>query len=313
MQPILLYIKTVYECGSFVKAANKLFVTPPALTIAIRKEEESLGTQLFDRNFHPIKLTPAGKIYLKSIQTIELAEQERNHAIKDLNGLQSGFLRLGGTQFINAHVLPPVLAEFINKYPYIDVKLNEAPSEQIGSLLREGSIDVMFNANPLSYYKDFKRTPAFKDHMFLAVPKAMVKNKILEKYALSYSYLCSTDFTTSSLPDVPIKLFKDTPMVLLTPGNFTYNRSLEFCHQGNFEPRTVLSVDQMVSAYHLACAGVGATFVSEVIVKAAKEANIVFFKMHGKYAERIFYSIVNPKCYISAAAKEFLRIFHKHY
>ena len=60
METLLKYIQTIDMCGSFAEAAKILHVTPPALSIAVRKEEERIGMPLFDRTARPLRLTRAG-------------------------------------------------------------------------------------------------------------------------------------------------------------------------------------------------------------------------------------------------------------
>lgn len=59
------YVSMVAECGSFTKAAARLFITQPALSNYINKLEEDLGVRLFDRSVTPVKLTYAGEQYLE--------------------------------------------------------------------------------------------------------------------------------------------------------------------------------------------------------------------------------------------------------
>ena len=54
------YVYTVYQEGSFSKAAQRLFISQPALSIAVRRVEEKVGLPLFDRQARPLRLTPAG-------------------------------------------------------------------------------------------------------------------------------------------------------------------------------------------------------------------------------------------------------------
>ena len=64
------YVNQVAECGSFTKAAAKLFISQPALSNYISKVEEDLGVKLFDRSATPLKLTYAGEQYLKRAKAI---------------------------------------------------------------------------------------------------------------------------------------------------------------------------------------------------------------------------------------------------
>lgn len=96
MKPELVYIYTVYEEGSFSKAADKLFMTQPALSISVQKIEQSIGMPLFDRSRRPLQLTDAGEIYIDTIKKMMQLEKEQQQRINDIRSLTTGSIRLGG-------------------------------------------------------------------------------------------------------------------------------------------------------------------------------------------------------------------------
>lgn len=65
------YIYEIYKTGSFSKAAKNLYLTQPALSIAVKKEEKELGQPIFERGSSKIRLTEAGKAYIKSVEVIK--------------------------------------------------------------------------------------------------------------------------------------------------------------------------------------------------------------------------------------------------
>ena len=89
MQPEMKYIYTVYQCGSFSKAAEKLFLTQPALSISVQKVEHEVGMPLFNRDKKPLELTEAGMIYIQKIEQIQHLEQELAMQLNDLTDLLS--------------------------------------------------------------------------------------------------------------------------------------------------------------------------------------------------------------------------------
>ena len=74
MQLEMKYIYTVYQCGSFSKAAEKLFLTQPALSISVQKVEHEVGMPLFNRDKKPLEITEAGMIYIQKIEQIQHLE-----------------------------------------------------------------------------------------------------------------------------------------------------------------------------------------------------------------------------------------------
>ena len=85
----MLYIETIYKEGSFSRAAQKLFVTQPALSAAVKRVESGMGEAIFDRTSRPLALTEAGEIYMEQIRRIAAVERETAVRISDQIGRAS--------------------------------------------------------------------------------------------------------------------------------------------------------------------------------------------------------------------------------
>ena len=168
MQQEMKYIYTVYQKGSFSKAAEALFMTQPALSISVQKVENEIGMPLFNRDKKPLELTEAGKLYVEKIQQIQHLENELSQQLNDLTSLQTGNLRVGGSHYFNSYILPPVIADFKKKWPGINLLLTEAGSYELLDMLKEDLIDLTFNCTPDSHDK-LRRMPGFQDTILLAV------------------------------------------------------------------------------------------------------------------------------------------------
>ena len=168
MQQEMKYIYTVYQKGSFSKAAESLYMTQPALSISIQKVETEIGMPLFNRDKKPLELTEAGKLYIEKIRQIMHLENELAQQLGDLTSLKTGNLRVGGSHYFNSYILPPVIADFKKKWPGIDLQLTEAGSNELLDMLKEDLIDLTFNCTPDPHDK-LRRVPGFKDTILLAV------------------------------------------------------------------------------------------------------------------------------------------------
>ena len=143
MEQDMKYIYQVYQDGSFSAAAEHLYMSQPALSIAVKRVEESVGAELFDRSRRPLALTEAGQNYIDTLQGILRLEEDLARQIEDLRGLKTGTLRLGGTHFLNCYILAPILAAFAKEYPGIRKKLwKEAFWSQSFCLLTTGGASV---------------------------------------------------------------------------------------------------------------------------------------------------------------------------
>ena len=92
MQKAMEYVQIVAEERSFSKAAERLFVSQPALSAMIKKEEGRLGLSLFDRSETPIKLTQAGKYYLEAAKEIAAVETALRQKLDTLRFRQNDVL-----------------------------------------------------------------------------------------------------------------------------------------------------------------------------------------------------------------------------
>jgi len=139
------YVYEVYKTGSFSKAARNLYLTQPALSIAIKKEEQELGQPLFDRSTSRVTLTEAGKAYIESAETIRSLESGMRLYCSDLSGLRTGSVRVGASNFFLSQIVLPVIAEFSEAYPGIELEICEAPSLELREKLLKEELDLIID------------------------------------------------------------------------------------------------------------------------------------------------------------------------
>ena len=119
------YVYEVYKEGSFSKAAERLYISQPALSATVKKIEKKIGMQLFDRSTVPIQLTECGKKYIRTAEKMMDLEEEFACYVGNLNELRTGRLSIGGTYLFIAFVLPDIVKRFREKYPNIKISLVE--------------------------------------------------------------------------------------------------------------------------------------------------------------------------------------------
>ena len=129
--------------GSISKAANVLFISQPAITFQIKKLEEKLGVSLFTRTKWGMILTDEGKVLFeyvsKGIENISNGE----NALSNLKNLDSGTIRIGVSTTICRYVLMPYLKKFHEKYPNIDIQINNNISNNLIKELRNGNFHLL--------------------------------------------------------------------------------------------------------------------------------------------------------------------------
>jgi DNA-binding transcriptional LysR family regulator len=312
MENSLLYIYTVYKAQSFSRAAESLYMTQPALSIAIKKIEQSIGAPLFDRKKNPLQLTDIGQIYIDQIEKIMAVEEDVKRRIDDLHTLQSGHLTIAGTHFVNAFILPPVIKDFSAAYPNVKINLMEHNPEENLALIKDGQADLSFNAG---HFSDdvYHHTIAFHDYIFLAVPAHFALSPEVAPFAMTYDTIVAANHPYETLPATAITHFRHLPVILLTPNNSHYHTTKAIYAEASLSPNVMLSVDQSATAYHLAASGIAAVFVSDLIIKNNKAFPLYYFKLKTPIANRTFYGLTNPFRYETKATAVFMQMLRAHY
>lgn len=116
-------IIAIAEEGSMAKAAQKLYITQPALSKCLTKVEESLGESLFVRRPNGLSLTYAGECLLKKAYQIMKLYEDVEMEFCELNHMRRGVLKLGSAERIGALVLPHLLKRFKELYPNIKIDM----------------------------------------------------------------------------------------------------------------------------------------------------------------------------------------------
>jgi DNA-binding transcriptional LysR family regulator len=129
---------------SFTKAAERLFMTQPAVTSQIRQLEDHVGTRLFDRSHGGISLTPAGVVALDYAERILALTTELETRLKEIGGRVSGILAIGASTTIAEFLLPRIIGEFMTCYPQVLPRVFVGNSESVQSRIEERTLDLGF-------------------------------------------------------------------------------------------------------------------------------------------------------------------------
>lgn len=145
----LSYIVAVAEHRSFNLAASHCGVTQPTLSIQIRKLEEELGVQIFDRSRHPVEPTDIGHLMIDQARVV-LRESERLRGLVDeVGGEVRGELRIGVIPTLAPYLLPRLLGDLSLRHPALTLVVEEVVTERVIDLLKTDRIDAGLLATPV--------------------------------------------------------------------------------------------------------------------------------------------------------------------
>ncbi|HXF62508.1 MAG TPA: transcriptional regulator CynR [Caldilineaceae bacterium] len=165
----LQYMLAVAEEGHFTRAAEKTFVSQPALSQQIQKLEEELGVALFDRRRGHIRLTVAGEILCRHARRILQEVDDARLALQELEGLKRGSLRVGVVQTVNAYLIPQVVVAFTQAHPAIRLHIEERPAGEIERGLEQGELQLGIGFVPPDSTAIIAE-PLFTEEMLLVLP-----------------------------------------------------------------------------------------------------------------------------------------------
>ena len=137
----LRHFLLIAEHGTFTAASVRAHLSQPALTASIRRLEEIYDARLFDRGRTGARLTQAGDALLPHARAAVVAVDEGGRAVRALESLEAGEVRLGGGSTACTYLLPPVLSAFRRKHPRVALRLRELPEERALDAFDRGELD----------------------------------------------------------------------------------------------------------------------------------------------------------------------------
>src|SRR5512147_247974 len=133
---------------NFRRAAERCFVSQPALSLAIQKLEEELGLRIFERSKTEVSMTPIGERIVEQAQrTLEEAAKVKEIARQGRDQLV-GALRLGVIYTVGPYLLPELIPELHRLAPEMPLEVEENLTENLDALLRNGRLDAAIIALP---------------------------------------------------------------------------------------------------------------------------------------------------------------------
>lgn len=163
---------------SFTKAGEVLFLTQPAVSFQIKQLEEHFKTNLLDRSYGNISLTPAGEKVLEYAERILGLNHELDIRIADMTRQIGGPLLVGASTTIAEYILPRILGEFRSQYPKVKPRLVVANSETIETRVVEHTLDIGLIESP-SHQSDLQCDDCCEDELLMicAPGSALAKYK----------------------------------------------------------------------------------------------------------------------------------------
>jgi LysR family hydrogen peroxide-inducible transcriptional activator len=182
----LRYIVAVAREKHFGRAASSCFVSQPTLSIAIKKLEEELGVQLFERQSGDISVTPVGERIIEQAQrTLEAAEGVKQAAAQGKDQL-AGPVRIGAIYTIGPYLFPELIPRLRRQAPDMPLVIEENYTAILAEQLKRGDLDVIIISLPFSD-PGLLTLPLYEEPFVVLLPAAhpltqrkTIKSQLLE-------------------------------------------------------------------------------------------------------------------------------------
>ncbi len=299
------FVLDIYKEGGITAAANKLYMSQPALSTSLKRLEADLGVTLFNRATAPIQLTKEGELYIEALNQMSILTKNLQLKFDDIKNLKSGNLSVGAAHFVTSFFLLGTISKFSEIYPGISVNAVESNSSSLKEKLLNGDLDIVVDYDFDATY--FESYPILTEKIFLCVPKHFSVNKKLSQYYMRRNEIISGGNVPYINPNDLIKCLQNEKFILMREGNNMGKYSANILESAEVIPNVLLKTDQLVTAFEASVSGLGVTFITDRIAKAIDDKdNLFYYGIDGENGYRTLYFATNKNMYTSKAAKAFI-------
>jgi LysR family transcriptional activator of glutamate synthase operon len=142
--------RAVAETKSFTRASHVLFISQSTVSQHIRELEDSLKVELFVRNRRNVGLSPAGENLLEHSRNIFRLLEEAETEVKTAKDPYCGKLAFGCASTTLLYHLPPILMEYTQKYPNVELTITGGTIQEIGTQMWSGGLDLALVVLPFN-------------------------------------------------------------------------------------------------------------------------------------------------------------------
>ena len=243
----LEYFQMASRLKNITRAAERLRVSQPNITVAIKKLEAELGIQLFDRSQKQLSLTPEGAVFLARVEVALRNIQDAVLEVNDYKQLQKGTIKIGIPPMMGAYLFPRIFSSFQRRYSHLDVYLHEEGSVAIREQLERDELDFGIIIIPDSS-SNLQLLPMARSQIVCCVPE---------------------DSDLAARKAVTQQDIEERSLIMLKDGSFLRQTMLQKMKAADVTPNIVLESNQVVTILGLVASGVGNAFLLEMIARDA--------------------------------------------
>ena len=241
----LEYFVRVVEEKSFTKAAERLFISQPALSKSIRALEQELGVTLFRRDPREVSLTGEGEIVYRYAMDILSYWKARTEELTAALEQGKGTLRFGLPPSVGSVFFSRVLHEYGVKFPQVNIQIFEGTSKKIETMVTEDQIDLGVVIEPYEN-PHMRLKTVYRSDVVLAVSQ---KHRLARRATVDFAEL------------------KEEPMLLVSKEYMFHDQVLARCAQAGFVPNVTFTTSQWDLLLEMTAENHGVTLIGRPLVE----------------------------------------------
>jgi DNA-binding transcriptional LysR family regulator len=269
------------------------------LSKLIASIEEELGVQIFDRCHTPLTVTPAGECYITFIKEMFYSEQKMKSRLGEITAHRAGRLTVGIPQTIGSYYLPYVLKYFREKYPNIQIIIDEQPNNVLIEHLQNGTIDMCLFSLP-EYPREFHCEIIKQEFLLLVLPS---------DHPLGTPWAKGNHQKPIPFPDSLSGQLGNEQFIVMPESHGIGKWARIFFEKFNIAPKIFMETRNIETAYRLAVNGIGLTIIPEICTRFSYFKNDPYYFTIGEPAMMRTITICCMKNHqLTQAEHEFIRL-----
>ena len=234
----------IVEYGSFTRAAEALGYTQAAVSQMIRSLEGELSLTLLVRTRTGVRLTIEGEQMFPLIQKLVASHRELNDKAGEINGLESGELRIGTFSSMSQHLLPGLMSDFSRIYPKINFVLSQGDNTSLPEWIKSGLIDFGFVYPAAS--SGLVNKPVAKEEFLAVLPEG---------------------HPLADMDTVPLELMAKEPLIIVEEGGI--NTVLSAFSAAGLTPRVNFRIHDDYTILSMVEKGIGVSILPSMLLDRA--------------------------------------------
>ena len=244
----LNYLVAVADLRSFVQAAEQCCISQPTLSTQIKKMEDSLGIQIFERTNKKVLPTEQGEQIIAVARRILLETKQINEIAKHAQEPLSGNFRLGAFPTLASYIFPELVTAIKQALPNLRLILIEEKTDVLLSQLKQGQLDAALLALP-GVDEALAYEVLFKDEFLLAVSS-------------QHAFATKLNITETDL--------LHQTLLLLDEGHCLRGQALQICRLSRADEEQDVRATSLETLRQMVRAGTGITFIPKIAIQKSE-------------------------------------------